>query len=152
MRKGIALIIIIAVALIAIPAKSVQAEGKSYFQRINDRISGMKASWIYNENAKPTSVPENSFFQSASETIAEIGKSSPAVKTTSATGEKTLFQIVHDSIVEADAAREKHPWNEVTVFENAKAKISDLDGRVGETKNSSLRENKGEVARRRSVK
>lgn len=72
--------------------------------------------------------------------------------TTAEAGEKTLFQIAYDTMEAADAAREKKPWGDVTVFEDAQKELSALGEKSINAQAQSLRGQEGAVAKRRSVK
>jgi len=52
---------------------------------------------------------------------------------TASKGEKSIFQIINDSILEAYNARKKHTWKGINVFKEMKEKIDELSS-VGKTK------------------
>jgi len=84
----------------------------------------------------------------ASSAFAAKGK----VRQAGSSHEKTLFQIAADTMTEAYNAREKHPWKDITVFEDSSENIATLDNMSANAKVQSLRGNRGELARRRNVR
>ena len=76
----------------------------------------------------------------------------PAFAQSGSTHETTLFQLIYDSIVKADQEREKKPWGDITVFEEAQSNLQNLDKASTNAKALSLRKNKGEPVKRKYVK
>ena len=67
--------------------------------------------------------------------------------------DKTIFQIMHDSMEKEYNAREKKPFKgDVTWFNDAKAALNAMDASSAKVKPLSLNDDKARLARRRGIK